>query len=66
MATPGNRRKEEKQTSGVLLLQDNALAHMSQDALTAAMNVDLKFFLVPHILLKWFLFSVPKTEIPSS
>ena len=46
-------KKRRKLTQGILLLQDNAPAHTSQVAMTAA--TELKFFLIPHILLIWLL-----------
>ena len=41
------RKRQEKLTCGVLLLQDNAPAHMSQVAWLLRLNVDLKSFLIP-------------------
>ena len=46
------RVRRGKLTCCVLLLQDNAPAHKSQVAMHAArLNVALKSFLIPHILL---------------
>ena len=49
------RKRRGKLTCGVLLLQDKAIAHAPQVAMTAATQCGLKTFLVPHILLNWLL-----------
>ena len=48
------RKRPEKLSCGVLLLQDSAPAHMSLPRLLR-LNVDLKSFLNPYILLIWLL-----------
>ena len=62
------RRRRGKMTHGVLILQENAPAHTSYTVITARLNVELKFFLTPHILLIWLLLTsiCSQTEIPSS
>ena len=61
------RKRRGKLTRGVLLLQDNALAHMSQVTMTAATECGFEILPHPHIF-SWYgsfcLLSVAKTEIP--
>ena len=49
------RKRRGKLTGSVLLLQDNATAHTSQVAMTAATECGFESFLIPHILLIWLL-----------
>ena len=49
------RKRQEKLTRGVLLLQDNAPAHMSQVAMTAATECGFEILPHRHILLIWLL-----------
>ena len=47
------RKMEGNPSPSALLLQDNAPAHTSQVAMTAATECGLKSFLIPNILLLW-------------
>ena len=49
------RKRRGKLTRVVLLLQDNAPAHTSQVAMTAATECEFAILLIPHILLIWLL-----------
>ena len=49
------RQMQGKLTQGVLLLQDNAPAHTSQVAMTAATECGFEILPHPHILLMWLL-----------
>ena len=47
------RKRRGKLTRGVLLLQNNAPAHMSQVAMTAVTECEFEILPHPHILLIW-------------
>ena len=57
------RKRHEKLTQCVLLLRDITPVHTSHVSMTAALNVDLKSFLIPNNLRIWLLFQKLKPHL---